>query len=133
MTPVEIVSVLLLADADVVAAVAPGMVKAGRLPDNAVLPALAVREISRIERLKLRRTGKVRETSRVQVTVRANSYREQKAIVDLVIRACAGRTSAASVPEPFAITNAATGPDLIGDAGIFEQPQDFRVTHETDA
>ena len=133
MSGVDIVSALLQASDAVTAVVARSRIKNGMLAQDIALPAIVVREISLVERLKLRRTGRVRFVSRVQVTIRANTYREQKAILALVISAVAGRTGTIAGAAAVAVTNASAGPDLIGESGIFEQPQDFRVTYETDA
>ena len=133
MNAVEIVTALLKADLAIAELVESSRIKAGALPQNVTLPALLAREISQVERLKLVRVGKVLVTSRIEVAVRAKSYREQKAVLALVIHACAGRTGDIGGGTSVAITSAGAGPDLVDEAGIFQQAQDFRVTHEIDA
>jgi len=130
MTGVHIIGHLLMNNADLVAAVPIERIKAGALPDAIALPALLVRLVSSVERQSLRRGEVVRTTERISVTVRANSYREQTRIVQLVKNTCAGRTGAIGGGQSVSVLTAGTGPDVLGPASSFEQTQDFRVSYD---
>lgn len=133
MTGVDIVGALLRANGPLLAMVPALNIKAGRLPEGAPLPALEVSSVSRVERQRLRRGTIVRFVERVAVTVRAASYRDQVAILKLVLPACAGWTGDMAPAERISILNAGSGPDLIGPGNSFEQTQDFRVTFDEPA
>lgn len=129
MTGVDIIGALLLADDAILAKVAEASVKAGQLPDDVILPALLVRLTSGVERLQLKRIGRILMVDRVSVTVRAASYIDQTDIIQLVKDACAGRTGSVGGGENVSIINAGTGPDLPGPGNTFEQTTDFRVSY----
>lgn len=133
MTGVDIIGALLLADGPVTAKVAPVDIKAGRLPDTATIPSLLVRLTSGIERLQLKRVGKILMTDRVSVTVRASSYVDQTDIIQLVKDACAGKTGDVGGGENVSVLNAGTGPDVPGPGDTFEQTTDFRVSYAVSA
>lgn len=127
MSGTAIIGALLLADTDLLAEVSAGNIKAGQLPDGVALPALLVRTVSGVERLKLRRVGYVRTVERIAVTVRAANYRSQEDIIDLIRAACAGKTGTIAGLENVSVQAAGTGPDIIGPGNSFEQTQDFSV------
>jgi hypothetical protein len=127
MTGVDIVGALLQAGADLVERVPADRMKAGKLPDNVMLPALLVRLVSSVDRQVLKPGAKTRRSDRVAVTVRAASYRDQVEIIELVRRSCAGKAGAIGGASAVAVLTAGTGPDVIGPASSFEQTQDFRV------
>lgn len=131
MTGAYIIGTLLRGHAPLVAVVPVERIKAGRLPDDAPLPALLVRLVSRVDRQPLKRPGMVRVADRVSVTVRAKTYADQVAVIELVRAACAGRTGDIGGGARVAILTAGTGPDLLGPADSYEQTQDFRVSHDT--
>jgi hypothetical protein len=133
MTGVDIIGALLQSDDAILAKVPATWIKAGRLPDNVVLPALLVRLTSGVERLQLKRVGKILMTDRVSVTVRAASYIDQTDIIQLVKDACAGKTGSVGGGEGVSILNAGTGPDLPGPGDTFEQTTDFRTSYLTTA
>jgi len=129
MTGADLVGALLLADAPVLEKVATASIKAGKLPDDVVLPALLVRVVSSVERPRLKRVGSILMTDRIAVMVRAVSYIDQTDIIGLVREACAGKTGAVGGGTNVSILNAGTGPDLIGPGDTFEQTIDFRVSY----
>ncbi|WP_109808415.1 hypothetical protein [Sphingosinithalassobacter portus] len=133
MSGVTIIGALLNASTAVTAKVPSARIKAGQLPDGVALPALLVRGVSLIERKELKRGAIVRVTERVSVTVRADSYRDQRAIIaeGLVRNACAGFVGDLASFSRVSVTDGGCGPDLIGPANSFEQTQDFRVSFET--
>lgn len=105
-------------------------IRAGALPDNIDLPALLVRLVSSNERQPLTRGPKVRAADRVSVTVRANSYEEQRAVIAWAKARCAGRIVDVPGAGKASVLTAGTGPDLLGPAGSFEQTQDFKVSFD---
>ncbi|WP_242183225.1 hypothetical protein [Sphingomonas sp. CARO-RG-8B-R24-01] len=125
MTGVDIIGALLGDSGEINSLVAT--IKAGSLPDGTPLPALLVRLVSSVERQPLVRGGAVRMTDRVSVAVRANSYREQVAIIKAVRNVCAGQLGAIAGATEVAVLSAGTGPDVGGPANSFEQTQDFKV------
>lgn len=132
MTGVDIVGALLRAEA-AERPVAPDSVKAGMLPEGMALPALLVRSVSTIERLRLKRGTVVRTVERVSVTVRAASYREQVAIMKWARARCSGWVGNMAPAERISILFAGIGPDLLGPGNSFEQGTDFRVSFDEPA
>jgi hypothetical protein len=133
MTGVDIVGELLNSDEPLIAAVPAGQIKAGALPDGVVLPTLLVRMTSNVERQMLKRGATVRTIERISVTVRAASYRDQGALMKLVVKACAGRTGSIAGADNVSVLTAGRGPDLRGPGNSFEQTQDFRVSFDAPA
>lgn len=133
MTGVDIVGELLRANAEFIGKVQPANIKAGMLPENAPLPAVLVKTVSVIESTTLQRGAIVRQVERVQVTVRAGSYREQVAIRKLVTSICAGWTGGMAPAERISILSAGVGPDLTGPGNSFEQGTDLRVSFDEPA
>ena len=133
MTGTDIIGALLRADEALLARVLAASIKAGRLPDDVVLPALLLRTVSMIERQPLKRGAMVHQTERVSVAVRAVSYRDQVAIIGLVRTCCAGRFGNIAGAQHVSILTAGTGPDVIGPGNTFEQTQDFRVSFDAQA
>ena len=133
MTGVHMIGALLSSNSALLAEVPVDRVKAAALPDAIMLPALLVRLVSSVERQPLRRGESVRTTDRISVTVRANSYRQQAKIIQLVKDCCAGLTGNIGGGSSVSILTAGTGPDVLGPAGSFEQTQDFRVSYDAGA
>jgi hypothetical protein len=125
MTGVDIIGALLGDSEEITARVTA--IKAGSLPDGIELPALLVRLVSSVEDQPLRRPDVIRLTDRVAVTVRAENYRDQAAIIKLVRNVCAGQLGTIAGAEAVAVLSAGTGPDVGGPANSFEQTQDFKV------
>lgn len=130
MTGADIIGALLRDPAEGLEPVAPSSIKAGRLPDGISLPALLVRVTSTIERQPLKRGTVVRTVDRVSVTVRANSYDEQRAVMIWVRQRCAGKTGDVGGGTRVSILTAGTGPEIDGPASSFERTQDFRVSYD---
>lgn len=128
-----IIGGLLRLDAAIVALVPVERIKGGALPEGVELPALLIRTASSNERPMLRRRGTVRQLDRVAVLVRATSWREQRAIIGAVRRACAGLVGDLLGAQRVAIAAAGTGPDMRGPANSFDQNQDFRVSFDARA
>ena len=133
MTGVDIVGELLNSDEPLIAAIPPGQIKAGALPDGVVLPTLLVRMTSNVERQMLKRGPTVRTMERISVTVRAESYRDQVTAMKLVVKACVGRTGSIAGADNVSVLSAGRGPDLRGPGNSYEQTQDFRVSFDAAA
>lgn len=129
-TGVDIVGDLLRDYDPLVEVVPEEKIKAGALPDNVTLPAVLLRLVSSVERQPLKRGGATRTFDRVAVTVRADSYREQRAVIALVKACCAGKTGNIGGGTRVSILTAGTGPDIRGPGNSYEQTQDFRVSHD---
>lgn len=134
MSGVFIISALLRDSTAVTGAVAAANIKGGKLADDALLPSLLVRSLSLVDRQTLAREQMVRSTERVSVTVRAASYRDQRAMIKLVRTTC----TTVTLPElddarNIAVLTAGAGPDLNGPGGSFERSQDFYVTYDAPA
>jgi hypothetical protein len=130
MSGASIIGNLLREDDGVGTLVADDSIKAGRLPDNAPLPALLIRTISSVEQPMLVRTGYVRMTDRIAVTIRAADYRCKETLRKLVLACCAGVTGDVPGFDNVVIDNAGLGPDLNGPSNTFEQTQDFKVSYD---
>lgn len=133
MTGADIIGTLLRADGDVLALVAIADIKGGRLPDDADLPALLVKVTTTVERQSLTRSALVRTVDRVSVTVRAETYEDQREAIRLVRACCAGRTGDIAGALSVSILTAGAGPELDGPGNTFERTQDFRVSFDAQA
>lgn len=133
MSGVTIVGALLRASDALTAVVPAERIKAGRLPDDVALPAILLRTVSSMEWQALTRGTTVPTTDRIAVAVRAKDYREQRAVIRLIVAACAGKTGTITGFESVAVLTAGTGPDGIGPGDSYEQTQDFRVSFDAPA
>lgn len=134
MSGVAIISALLRDSTAVTDIVAASNIKGGKIADDAALPSLLIRSVSLVDRQTLAREQMVRSTERVSVTVRAASYRDQRAIIKLVRTTCTTITlPALDDARNIAVLTAGAGPDLNGPGGSFERSQDFYVTYDAPA
>lgn len=133
MTGSDIIGELLLGYAPLLEAVPAEQMKAGRLPDGVKLTAILVGDTTGIDRATLKAGAFRRVTDRVSVTVRAASWREMKAVIDLVFHACAGKRGDFAGALRVSVTSAGRGPALNGPADSFERAQDFRVSYDVTA
>lgn len=127
MSDVKVVRYLLANHAPLTAVVPATRIMAGLIPQGASLPAIAVGHVSGVWNSEISAQGR-QCTARVQVTVMAADYVQQKQLIALV-RAAVPRTrgSIASVAVE-SILREPDGPDFRDDdAGIFMQTQDFFV------
>lgn len=144
MSAVKIIRSLLAADAAVVALVPAGRIIAGVLPQGTALPAIAVTEVSRTDHQPLKAGAFGRSTSRVQVTLFATTYPQQKQLLGLVRHVCRdknGQLDATVIGDWFtyfehigvsgvSVLLAGTGPDFNDpEAGFYMQSQDFSVSY----
>lgn len=129
-TGVTIIGDMLRADTPLTAVVPVPRIKAGALPDGVELAALLVRRVSGIDHKRLKRGAVKRWVDRVSVTVRAASYRDQSAVIALVVACCADRVGDFSGAQRVSVLCAGTGPDMRGPGDSFEQTTDFRVSYD---
>lgn len=130
----EIVMAALLADS----AAVTGIIGADGLhieeaPLGAALPLLVLEQISRVERrIVSRREVKLLVTSRMQVTVLAETYPEKKALLAAVRQACGNAIGVVAGVTGVTTRCDVTGPDYRDDQrGVSGQAQDFIVVcHE---
>jgi hypothetical protein len=131
MDGVAVVRSVLVADTALVELVPASRVIAGPLPLNVTLPALSLLSISKVDR-NLPAPGATRFVrERVQVTVQARNYPEQKSILRAVRHAAADRLNVvANGLEAVTIHTESAGPDFMSeDASIWLGSQDFIVTY----
>jgi hypothetical protein len=132
MSAVKIIRKLLIDWPPLAAAGVPDdRVHIGALPQGAPTPAIAISEVGGSEPWKTttRRRAKTTMRSRVQVTVYAKTYEQQKALIKATglgpgyqIGEVAGYT--VNMVDPVGIN-----PDIYpGDDKIYEQSRDFMVT-----
>lgn len=130
MSAEKIITALLRAHAPLVALVGT-RIGFGPLPQNTALPALATNLISDRERMTLSLAETTRlHRARMQVTVLASSYAQQKELVDLVGRACSKKRGTIAGFNGVVVLADIEGPDSRDDdATIFAQTTDFMVTY----
>lgn len=117
-------------DSGVTALAASSGIMAGVLPQGMVLPAIGVTSVSRMARHPVAPQPVRHCRERVQVTVIAATYEDQKAVLRAVVRACD-----MAFPIVPGITNVtvrtdAAGPDFMSeDESLHIGLQDFIVTY----
>lgn len=128
MSAVAIMRALLVADAALTALVPVARIVAGDVPEGS-LPAIGIREISGIEQDTVSRSGNSLITARVQVTVYATSYPQQKAVLKSAKLGAGVFTGQIAGYAVRSVLRDSVGPDM-GDPQIpsFEQSRDFKVT-----
>lgn len=129
MSGVEIVRTLLAGATAVTNVVPATRIMSGPLPLKTPAPALAVGQVSGVERQTASMTEAVRlRDDRVQVTVYATNYPQQKAILELVRTACRNRSGPVAGLSLDSILPAGIGPDGFDpDPQVYEQTIDFIV------
>lgn len=131
MSGVAIVRALLVAHAPLTAHVPTTRIQAGVLPQGTTLPAVSITDISGVDRNIVNPLTTVRVTDRIQVTVMASNYVQQKDLLKLVRKACRDKRGVIAGFKGTVVLTDVKGPDLLGtDTGIFMQSQDFRVFYE---
>lgn len=128
MSGVAVIRYLLANNAPLTAVVASNKIKAGVVPINTVLPAISIRQISGQQQSLIKRTTNMLVTDRVQVTVLATTYQQQKSIIELIRSALPPTRGAVNSYAVDSITPDIDGPDLYdGDPVIYEQSVDYLV------
>lgn len=104
-------------------------VVSGDLPITTPVPALGVSEVSALERTTVSMKEVARlQVERVQVTIHAATYLQQKQLVRLVAAACRNRKALVGDVDVLSILPAGEGPDgFVPDPVIYQQTIDFMV------
>lgn len=129
MSAVKIITALLTAYAPLTALTTTSRIIAGVIPQGTALPAVAITEVSSVDR-NIINTGPLRHTtSRVQVTVLAANYPSQKTLIGHVRKACADQIGTIAGIDGVTVHTDSRGPDFNDpDAGFYMQSQDFMVS-----
>ena len=127
MSGVTAIVYLLKNNAPLIAVVSASKIAAGRIPQGTALPAIEVSHISGVWRSEISDQGSYC-TARVQVTVLASTYAQQKQIMALIRTAVPRTRGTVNSVNVDCILRDADGPDFRDDdAGIYCQTQDFFV------
>lgn len=129
MSAIKVIRALLVAHAPLLALVPAARIVAGTVSQGTPLPAIGLTEISRVE-LPTVSLGQraVQVTSRVQVTVHAGTYPDQKAVLQAARLGAGAHTGTVAGVVVRSVMRDIVGPDLKDDAAsIFEQCRDFKV------
>lgn len=132
MSGVAIITGLLLANAPLTAAVVPANIMPGVIPLGTVLPAVSIADISGMSRntISMKEPNGSMATDRVQVTVKAKTYADQKRILDLVHEACQNTYGLVNGVQCRSIIDGVKGPDMQDvERSIFLQSRDFLVMY----
>lgn len=138
MSGVKVIRYLLANDGPVTAVVPATRIRAGDLPIDITLPAIAVTQISSVPRLTLRMTEPFRmHTDRVQVTVvskgpqgdpAGDGYPGVRAVLDLLLAACPNQNGTVNGVTVDSVLPDPEGPDLQDDASaVYSGSRDFIV------
>lgn len=111
-----------------VASIVAGRVISGIAPMNTELPAISIRGVSGREHELIKRTGAQLVTERIQVTVLAKTYAQQKQIMNLIRSAVTSTRDTVNTFSVDSISHELDGPDLYSEEPVtFEQSIDFIV------
>jgi len=127
MSDVKVIRYLLANSAGLTAVVPATRIMAGPIPQGTALPAIAVSHVSGVWNSEISAQGR-QCTARVQVTVMAASYVQQKQIMPLVRAAVPRTRGTVNGVSVDSILREPDGPDFRDDeVGLFMQTQDFIV------
>jgi hypothetical protein len=131
MSGAEIIWFLLASNSGLLAAVPKARIKSGVLPLDTVLPAISVQVISGSEHNNVpMNSAFVLMTNRVQVSVLAKTYADQKSILDLVRSACPNTHGDVNGAAVDSILPDTIGPDLFdAEETVYMQSRDFIVKY----
>lgn len=129
MSAIKVIRALLVAHAPVLALVPAGRIVAGTVPQGMPLPAIGLTEISRTELPTASLVQRaVQVTARVQVTVHAASYPDQKAVLQAARLGAGAHTGTVAGVTVRSVMRDVVGPDMSDDdAGLYQQSRDFKV------
>ncbi|MDN2700165.1 hypothetical protein O0882_28030 [Janthinobacterium sp. SUN073] len=129
MSAVKVIRALLAVHAPVLALVPAARIVAGTVPQGMPLPAICLAEISRVELPTVSRGQRtVQVTARVQVTVHASTYPDQKAVLQAARLGAGAHTGTVAGVAVRSVMRDVVGPDMTDDeAGVYQQSRDFKV------
>lgn len=129
MSAVAIIRALLVNHAPLAALVPPERIEAGDVSLD-MLPAIGIREVGAVEQDTVARAGNSLVKARVQVTVYAESYPQQKTILRAAKLGTGVFTGQIAGFAVRSVLRAGIGPDM-GNPAIptFEQSRDFMVAY----
>lgn len=129
MSAIRVIRALLIAHSPVVALVLPERIVAGELVQGTPLPAISLTEISRVEMPTASLAQRaVQVTARVQVTVHAQSYEQQKLVLQAAKLGPGAHTGMVDGVQVRSVLRDVVGPDMKdAAASIYEQSRDFKV------
>lgn len=126
MSGVAIARALLSDDYDISQEVT--VISGGVLPINTVLPAISIRQISGYEFDTINRIGTQNVTERIQVTVLARNYLEQKNIIELIRNSMIQKRGYVNGFLVENIRQDLDGPDLYTESPeVYEQSIDYII------
>jgi hypothetical protein len=130
MSDVKAIKHLLHSDAALVAVVPVAKIKSGPIAQGTTLPAISVSHVSTIRRHAVTSTSSEFCTSRVQITVMAKSYPEQKSILALIRAALPRTRGSVNGVIVDSLLKDIDGPDFReDDAEIYMQSVDYIITY----
>ena len=126
MSGVAIARALLSDDYDISQEVT--VISGGVMPINTVLPAISIRQISGYEFDTINRIGTQNVTERIQVTVLARNYLEQKNIIELIRNSMIQKRGYVNGFLVENIRQDLDGPDLYTESPeVYEQSIDYII------
>jgi len=137
MSGVAVIRALIVANSSVTAVVPATRIRTGDLPNNTVIPAISIKQISSMpyNLIKTNETNKMHR-DRVQVTVYRNAdgtddgYPGLKTLLDLILTACASQRATVASIAVDSVQPGHEGPDLyVQDTDIVTRSRDFVVTY----
>lgn len=131
MSGTAIIRSLLATNSPLIAVIPAARIFAGAIPLNTVLPAIAVTQISGVQRNILGMNGiKYQVTDRVQVTVLGQSYALQKSYMTLIRAALPHTRGTVNGFNCDSIIQDVEGPDMYEQtSAIYQQSQDYFIKY----
>jgi hypothetical protein len=128
MDGAAIIRELLVADSDMTTIVPEEQIISGVLPANTPLDAIAITDVSEVDRNVLAPGATRRVTERVQVTAFGGTYPRMKAALQAAKKACADFIGSAAGLDDVTVHTDAKGPYFMNEqASIHMRSQDFIV------
>lgn len=130
MSGIIVIRALLAANSALTAQVSARRIMAGVIPQGMALPAISLAQISGVVHNTVSmREAKTLQTDRIQVTVMAKTYTQQKAILALVQAACVNTHGPVHGIACDSVIPDTIGPDIFdAEQDLYFQSQDYKVT-----
>lgn len=131
MSGIKIVRALTVADVALIAVVPATKIGAGVIAQGTAPPIIALTEVVSTDRNIPKPGTKRRVSERIQATIIAQTYAQQKQILALLRKACADKIGTIAGITAVTVHTAGRGPDFNDpEAGFYMQTQDFLVGYE---